>query len=67
MTDPSVESTQMNCASSERVTHFLEKNVFFWNDLMSTTKSSKECTPTLFDKFLVFMRTFSIGQTFTSN
>ena len=34
----------MNWASSERVTNFLGKSVFTWNDVISAAKSFKECT-----------------------
>ena len=72
-TFPSYERTycpnllKYNCASLERVTNFLEKSVFTWNDLVSAVKSSKECTPNYFSQLSSFFRIFIIAQTFTSD
>ena len=58
----------MNFASSERLTDFLDRKVFIWNDLVSAEKSSTECTPNHFWQiFRAFLRNFSIDQPFTSN
>ena len=55
----------MNCASSERVTDFLEKSVFTWNDLLSAAKNSRVYAKlflTYFQSILVrtnfFLRSF---------
>ena len=50
----------MNC---EKVTNFLEKIVFTWNDPISGAKSYKECTQNHFWKIFGFLTNFSIGQT----
>ena len=49
---------QMTCASLERVINFLDKSVFTWDDLVSRSKSSKECTLNYFWQIFSFFRIF---------
>ena len=61
------ESAHMNCASSARVTEFLEISVFTWNNQLLAAKTSEECTPEpFFTSFYFFLLSFSIDQMFTS-
>ena len=52
------ELGQMNYASSERVTNFLEKSAFTWRHLVSAAKCSKECTSNHFWQIFSFLRNF---------
>ena len=48
------ELIQMNCVSSKRVTTFLEKIFFTWNNLVLGDKSSKEWTSNRFWQIFIF-------------
>ena len=61
------KSIHMNCACSAKVTHFLRKSVFSWNDVESSAKYSKKYTANHFWQIFSFMTHFTINQTFTSN
>ena len=56
----------MDWASYERVSNIVEETFFIWNEVVLTVEGSRKWTSIHFWQIFCFLRSFSLGGTFTS-